>query len=198
MDRVLLIFIRNPQPGKVKTRLARTVGDDEALRIYRILLEKTRLAASNVAASRWVLYSDFMDEQDQWPAADFHKMVQQPGDLGERMAQAFQAAFAAGARQVAIIGSDCPDLTGGVLEQAFTALDTADNVIGPVPDGGYYLLGMRIFDPSLFSNIEWSTQTVRSITLTRIAAAGKTCVRLPMLTDVDTEEDWKGWLTKEN
>lgn len=198
MDRVLLIFIRNPQPGKVKTRLARTVGDDEALRIYRILLEKTRLAASNVAASRWVLYSDFMDEQDQWPAADFHKMVQQPGDLGERMAQAFQAAFAAGARQVAIIGSDCPDLTGGVLEQAFTALDTADNVIGPVPDGGYYLLGMRIFDPSLFSNIEWSTQTVRSITLTRIAAAGKTCVLLPMLTDVDTEEDWKGWLTKEN
>ncbi|MEO6758128.1 MAG: DUF2064 domain-containing protein, partial [Saprospiraceae bacterium] len=128
MDRILLIFIRNPAPGQVKTRLARTVGNPAALRIYRILLDKTRAAASAVEAERWLLYSDFADSQDQWPEPDFRKMVQQAGDLGERMAQAFQSAFAAGAHRVVVIGSDCPDLDGAILEQAFTALDTADCV----------------------------------------------------------------------
>ncbi len=198
LDRTLLIFIRNPEPGKVKTRLARTTGDAEALRIYQILLDKTRQAALEVQAERWLLYSDFLDQADAWPADSFQKMVQHSGDLGERMAQAFQAAFAAGARQVVIIGSDCPDLTGSILEQAFRALKTADCVVGPVPDGGYYLLGMRAFEASFFQNIAWSTDTVRSTTLERMAAAGKTCILLPMFTDVDTEEDWLGWLAKEN
>lgn len=198
LDRILLIFIRNPALGQVKTRLARTTGDAEALRIYRLLLDKTRVAALEVVAERWLWYSNFIDRQDQWPARAFHKMTQQPGDLGERMERAFQAAFQAGARQVIIIGSDCPDLTGIILEKAFAALDMADFVIGPVPDGGYYLLGMRMLAPDLFREIAWSTDTVRATTLDRIAAAGKSCVLLPMLTDVDTEEDWLGWQAKKN
>ena len=198
LDRILLIFIRNPALGQVKTRLARTTGDAEALRIYRLLLDKTRAAALAVVAERWLWYSDYIDQQDQWPASAFHKMVQQPGDLGERMERALQAAFQAGARQVIIIGSDCPDLTGTTLEEAFAALDTADFVIGPVPDGGYYLLGMRTLAPDLFHEIAWSTDTVRATTLDRIAAAGKSCVLLPILTDVDTEEDWLGWQAKKN
>lgn len=190
MRRTLLIFIRNPILGQVKTRLARTVGDAEALRIYNALLEKTRMATIDAAVERWLMYSDFVDPHDDWPATDFRKMLQQPGDLGERMEQAFRAAFAAGAQQVVIIGSDCPDLTAVTIEAAFTALDTAEFVLGPVPDGGYYLLGMRTLEPTLFRDIAWSTDTVRSATLERIAAAGKNCALLPMLTDVDTEEDW--------
>lgn len=191
MKNTLLIFIRNPQLGKVKTRLARTLGNEEALRIYQILLEKTRLAALGCAAERWLLYSDFVDEQDAWLPESFQKQTQSPGDLGERMEAAFKKAFEAGASKVAIIGSDCPELSGEVLEQAFALLDSNDFVLGPVPDGGYYLIGMRAFDPSVFQGIEWSTESVREKTLEKIASAGKSCAFLPLLTDVDTEEDWR-------
>lgn len=191
MKNTLLIFIRNPLLGSVKTRLARTLGDAEALRIYQILLEKTRIAALDCAVERCLLYSDFVAENDAWMPESFQKMIQQPGDLGERMEAAFQKAFEAGSHKVAIIGSDCPELSGAILQQAFELLDTADFVLGPVPDGGYYLLGMKAMEPSVFHQIEWSTETVREKTLERIAASGKTCALLPMLMDVDTEEDWR-------
>jgi len=187
----LLIFIRNPQLGKVKTRLARTVGDEEALRIYQILLEKTRAAALSVQADRWLFYSDFIDKNDDWSEADFSKKIQANGDLGERMEQAFRTAFEAGAQQVVIIGSDCPELTGGLLQTAFDKLDESDFVLGPVPDGGYYLLGMNELEPSVFHNIAWSTETVRARTIEKIQAAGKSYALLPVLSDVDTEEDWR-------
>ena len=187
---ILLIFVRNPVLGQVKTRLARTVGDAEALRIYRILLEKTRIAARQVTAERRLCYSDFADLLDDWPNADFHKKTQHSGDLGKRMEAAFEDAFAIGANKVVIIGSDCRDLTGAILQEAFDALDKADFVLGPVPDGGYYLLGMKQLEPSVFHDIEWSTETVRERTLEKIEAARLTCVLLRELRDVDTEEDW--------
>ena len=185
----LLILIRNPQLGKVKTRLARTLGDVEALRIYNLLLDRTRRAAQDVAAERWLYYSDFIPEKDEWLESDFQKKIQYPGDLGERMESAFREAFATGAKKALIIGSDCPDLSGAILQQAFDALDHADFVIGPTPDGGYYLLGMKQLESSVFQEIEWSTETVRSKTLGKIHAAGFTCAELPVLSDVDTEED---------
>lgn len=191
MKSTLLIFIRNPKLGQVKTRLARTLGDAEALRIYHLLLEKTRMAVLDCPVERCLLYSDFVAENDAWNPESFQKVVQQPGDLGERMEAAFQMAFETGSHKVAIIGSDCPELSGAVLQQAFDLLDTVDFVLGPVPDGGYYLLGMKAMEPSVFHHIEWSTETVRAKTLERINALGKTCALLPMLMDVDTEEDWR-------
>jgi rSAM/selenodomain-associated transferase 1 len=191
LNDILLLFIRNPRLGKVKTRLARTVGDTEALRIYRILLEKTRQAALGVQAERWLFYSDFMESGDDWPETHFQKKVQSGGDLGDRMEQAFQQAFDAGAGKVLIIGSDCPGLTGLLLQEAFDRLDNADFVLGPTPDGGYYLLGMKDLDVSVFRGIVWSTDAVRTATLEKIQAAGKICSLLPELSDVDTEEDWR-------
>jgi len=190
LTQTLLIFIRNPQLGKVKTRLARTVGDQEALRIYQILLEKTRSAALRVQAERWLFYSDFIEKNDGWPETDFFKKIQANGDLGERMEQAFRTAFEAGANKAVIIGSDCPQLTGETLQMAFDELDKADFVLGPVPDGGYYLLGMKRLEPSVFRDIEWSTEMVRTQTLEKVQAAGMSCALLPVLSDVDTEEDW--------
>ncbi len=196
MPNLLLLFIRNPQPGKVKTRLARTMGDAEALRIYRILLEKTRLAAMDLPAERWLYYSDFIDHNDEWPESYFQKKLQSGTDLGARMEQAFDEAFNSGAEKAAIIGSDCPDLNGALLQAAFDALDTHDFALGPTPDGGYYLLGMKKPEPSVFRGIEWSTDTVRDRTLEKIQATGQTCALLPVLTDVDTEADWQSALRR--
>jgi uncharacterized protein len=189
----LIIFIRNPELGKVKTRLARTLGDAEALRIYHILLEKTRHAAMDCEATRLLFYSDFVDHPDPWPSASFQKMVQHSGDLGARMESAFQVAFESGAGKAVIIGSDCPELTGETLQQAFDLLDTTDFVLGPVPDGGYYLLGMKSLESSVFYDMEWSTETVRAKTIEKIQAVGKTFALLPMLSDVDTEADWRSF-----
>lgn len=190
MKNTLLIFIRNPQLGKVKTRLARTMGDAEALRIYQILLQKTRQAALDCTAERCLYYSDFVPEADDWDARLFQKRIQRPGDLGERMEAAFHTAFESGAHKALIIGSDCPELTADLLQTAFNLLDSHDFVLGPVHDGGYYLLGMKALEASVFQDIEWSTETVRQKTLEKIAAAGLSCALLPVLSDVDTEADW--------
>ncbi len=196
MKNVLLIFIRNPELGKVKTRLARSLGDAEALRIYRILLEKTRAAALGAAAERHLFYTESVAQQDDWPAAMFEKRLQSPGDLGERMAAAFQETFTKGAEKVLIVGSDCPELSGDLLNSAFEQLDQADFVLGPVPDGGYYLLGMRAMEASVFQDIAWSTDTVRARTIDKITALGKSYALLPELTDIDEAEDWQAYLQR--
>lgn len=191
MSSLLLILTKNPRLGQVKTRLARTVGDDEALRIYRVLLEKTRQAALGVEATRWLFYSDYLETNDDWPGSHFQKRVQCTGDLGARMEDAFGQAFAAGASKALIIGSDCPGVTGTLLQEAFDRLDDADFVLGPALDGGYYLLGMKQATPALFQGIAWSTAGVCAETLGKIRAVGGSCFLLPELLDVDTEEDWR-------
>ena len=191
MRNILLLFIKNPHPGYVKTRLARTVGDEEALRIYHILLDKTRKAAQALQAERWLYYSDFPDPDDNWPETDFLKKAQHGSDLGARMEAAFREAFDAGAAKVVIIGSDCPELSEEVLRAAFDHLDEKDFALGPTPDGGYYLLGMKQLESGIFHGIEWSTDSVRAKTLEQISLAGKTVAILPMLSDIDTEEDWR-------
>jgi rSAM/selenodomain-associated transferase 1 len=192
----LIIFVRNPALGKVKTRLASTMGVQKALDIYHILLDKTRQAALGCHAARWLYYSDFVPETDGWNPAFFHKKTQHGDGLGERMERAFQEAFEAGAEKAVIIGSDCPELDGAILDDAFAMLDHADVVLGPVPDGGYYLLGMKTLLPALFHGIEWSTEKVLEKTLEKAAAAGKLVAMLPELYDVDTEADWVKFFQK--
>lgn len=192
MAAALIIFIKNPRLGKVKTRLASTVGEAEALRIYRILLEKTREAALGLTGVRRLLfYSDFVETGDGWPEADFEKHLQRGEDLGARMAAAFQDAFASGASRAIIIGSDCPDLSAGLLKAAFAWLQVYDVVLGPTPDGGYYLLGMKQLHLPLFEGIAWSTDTVRARTLEKIKALGLRRLLFPEYADIDTEEDWR-------
>lgn len=189
----LIVFIKNPEKGKVKTRLASVVGDDRALRIYHFLLEKTRAAALGVACNRLLCYSDYIPDKDEWSDADFHKTVQSSGDLGLRMAAAFRAAFLSGAQKVVIIGSDCPELDADLIRNAFDALDCAEFVVGPACDGGYYLLGMKHFVPELFEGIPWSTSSVAEETLRLIRLIGKEYRLLPRLSDIDEYDDWVGY-----
>ncbi|GAB5551067.1 MAG: TIGR04282 family arsenosugar biosynthesis glycosyltransferase [Saprospiraceae bacterium] len=190
----LIIFIKNPEKGKVKTRLASTVGDDRALEIYKALMSHTRDLASQTEANRYLFYSQFINAQDDWPENRFIKDLQIEGDLGAKMATAFQTVLAKHAKAI-IIGSDCASLTQEIIQEAIQALDQHDFVLGPALDGGYYLLGMQYFEPTLFQDMPWSTEQVAPITKTRIKALGKTCFTLQELSDIDYEEDWNkyGW-----
>ena len=190
MDNALIIFIRNPEPGKVKTRLAAAVGDERALASYRELLDLTRRAALGSEAEKYLWYSHFVDKADGWPESDFRKMLQQGEDLGDRMAYAFETALADHDKAV-IIGSDCPYLSPVLLDEAFELLDDSDFVIGPATDGGYYLLGMNRFAPEVFQGIEWSTDTVFRETVARIRQSGADYEVLPLLSDVDEIGDWE-------
>lgn len=191
MPDALLIFIKNPELGKAKTRIAKTLGDVAALQVYKDLLTEVKVLTEATDVRRQLWYSSYIDEQDDWDAAHFHKKLQHKGDLGERMRHAFETAFAEGAERVVIIGSDCPFITPVDLEVAFAALHASDTVIGPTFDGGYYLLGMRCFMPALFENIAWSTESVFEATIRAIEAAGCTHTTLRRLRDIDYEEDLK-------
>ena len=189
-ETALLIFIKNAEKGKVKTRLAQTVGEERALEIYLALLSHTRKIAQKVATNRLLFYSSFVDDDDNWSSGDFQKLVQRGADLGERMLNAFLEAFKTHSK-VVIIGSDCASLKPEIIQEAFHQLDHFPFVIGPATDGGYYLLGMTEAESTLFNHMEWSTETVLSTTLNRIRNLGKTYYLLPELSDIDYEEDWE-------
>ncbi len=193
-QRALLIFIKNPVAGKVKTRVARTAGPERALAIYRELLRHTRQVALQLPAERYVYYDNHLPEDDDWPAVHFHRRVQQGVDLGERMWLAFHEALQTHERAL-LIGSDCPRLAPAHLEQAFDLLDRHDVVLGPALDGGYYLIGLKQPQPALFTYIEWSTPLVLQRTVERIEQEGLSHALIEPLPDVDTEEDWDrfGW-----
>lgn len=190
----LIIFIKNPEKGKVKTRLASTVGDDQALKIYKALMGHTRNLASQTEAVRYLFYSQFINSKDDWSEDQFVKNLQIDGDLGTKMATAFQTVLSKHSKAI-IIGSDCASLSKEIIQTAIQALDDHDFVIGPALDGGYYLLGMGQFEARLFDDIPWSTERVAQITQERIKGLGKSYFLLPALSDIDYEEDWNkyGW-----
>ncbi|RYY70325.1 MAG: glycosyltransferase [Chitinophagaceae bacterium] len=191
MDKkALIIFVRNPELGKVKTRLAATVGDEKALEIYKSLLTHTRAITAKVKADKFVFYFDTVKEDDSWSAAGFVKKLQADGDLGHKMKTAFGSLFQEGYAKVLIIGSDCFELNNSIIEAAFRALDAHQVVIGPATDGGYYLLGMKQFFPFIFEDRQWSTEHVFTETKQELDNHAISYALLQTLTDVDTEEDW--------
>ena len=187
--RHLIIFVKNPVLGKVKTRLAATVGDERALEVYHKLLAITRKVAIGVDCKRQLYYSDVVDTDDHWGSEHFAKHTQRGIDLGERMLHAFIASFAEGATKAIIIGSDCPEITPRIIDEAFEALDRFDVVVGPAEDGGYYLLGMKRAIAELFINRQWSTSTVLHEMLTDVGRLGLSVGILTTLSDLDNADD---------
>lgn len=184
---LLLIFTRNPELGKGKTRLAATVGNESALAIYKFLLNHTVSITQNVNAAKQVWYSEEIWNNDIWDNSVFDKRLQHGADLGVRMANAFQEGFASEYERIIVIGSDMYDLDKIDIENAFENLKTKDFVIGPAEDGGYYLLGMTNFNPEVFKDKTWGTETVLSETLNDLK--NKNIQVLEVRNDVDIYED---------
>ncbi len=197
----LIIFIKNPEKGRVKTRIAATVGANRALEIYEQLLATTKIISSGVPCQKHLYYSDFIDENDSWPKVSFFKHSQMGGNLGDRMRNAFMEIFewhSLKKKKVLIIGSDCPEIDSSVIENAFYKLDKNDFVIGPTFDGGYYLLGMKEFRPQVFENVAWSTDSVLKSTLSIISSLSLTYELLPAITDIDTFADWEAYIARKS
>lgn len=189
-NEAIIIFVRNPELGKVKTRLAATVGDETALDIYKQLLAHTLKVADTSDADKFVFYHDQIQQDDIWNKKGFYKKLQTGHSLGDKMNNAFASVFNEGYARVIIIGSDCLLLNTTIIDNAFADLQDKDTVIGPAKDGGYYLLGMKQIHAFLFENKAWSTNTVFSESLKDLQAHELTIGILPVLTDVDTEDDW--------
>ena len=191
----LIIFVKAPRPGFVKTRLASAIGAAAAAQAYQQLVERLlgRLASLAQVELRYSP-DNALREIQPWLRGSWEARAQTSGDLGQRLNSAFSDAFGAGAERVAIIGSDCPDVAPADIQNAWTALLTHDVVLGPATDGGYWLIGLRQSQPFLFHDMVWSTATVLAETVRRIQAAGLSAHLLRQLGDIDTEADWLKFL----
>lgn len=183
----LIIFTRNPELGKCKTRLATKVGDEAALDIYKFLLQHTVQITTPLNVDKFVYYSEKLRQNDIWDEQIFRKKVQEGTDLGIRMQNAFTEVFNHGYERAIIIGSDMFDMTTQDLQNAFTALEKSSFALGPAEDGGYYLLGMKNVYPSVFSNKNWGTDTVLEATISDLK--NETVALLEEKNDVDYFED---------
>lgn len=197
---VLIIFVKNPTLGKVKTRIAKTVGDQRALEIYHELLNHTHEITQNIPIQKHVFYSDFIDNQDIWQNDVYHKIIQEPNpDLGIRMACAFRDVLRLGAEKAAIIGSDCLELNDEILEDTFKKLLKNEAVIGRVKDGGYYLLGFNFRKigercaevlKAVFYDKQWSHSNVANEAIGAFEKLNLKYDLMPTLTDIDEYEDY--------
>ena len=195
MKRRLIVFLKAPRAGLVKTRLAAGMGPAGALHAYERLVQ-TLLESLTTIEKVELRFApdDSAGEVRRWLREGWTSRAQGAGDLGERLCRAFRDAFAAGARRVVVIGSDCPDVTPADIETAWAALSTNDVVLGPATDGGYWLIGLRALHEPIFRGIHWSTSSVLAQTLAICQQRGLTAHRLRELSDVDTEEDWRRFL----
>jgi hypothetical protein len=194
----LIIFTRYPEPGKTKTRLIPVLGAEGAATLQRQMTEQKLAQVRELQAAYPVSVEvHFTGGNEQlmqsWLGSSLIYQRQSEGDIGCRMASAFQASFEAGMNNVVLIGIDCPDLNAQLMAEAFQALHQHDLVLGPAVDGGYYLIGLRRLIPELFTGIRWSTAEVLPETL-RIAHRLELAVaKLRLLSDVDRPEDLSVW-----
>ena len=196
---LLIIFAKEPAPGQVKTRLCPPLSSEAAARLYGQFLEDVveemaRLPEINLAIAYTPASSRRFFLERASP--DIHFMAQAGEDLGKRLQHAFDWGFAQGAEMVLIRNSDSPDLPGHLVAEAEEVLRQGRGqlVLGPCPDGGYYLVGLKSPQPLLFHDITWSGPTVLANTLARAEAQGLTVHLLPPWLDIDTCDDLRDFL----
>ena len=197
-DRCLLFFVRNPQKGPVKSRLAKAVGADVARELYRnFLLDMlSMLESSNFPLIICFYPEDALSDLKNFLGRDYRYQPQRGADLGERMKEAFTDAFVMRFRRVVLIGSDIPDLPADIITEAFTHLETVDTILGPSSDGGYYLIGFNRegFLPEAFRGLLWGTRGVSEKTLSILRHHKRTAHLLPSWSDIDSVDDLKTFL----
>jgi len=192
-DRCLLFFIKSPEKGKVKSRLASVIGDKPAANLYRDFITQM---LSTLKRGDFPFYICFYPKNAlkglrEWLGGQYQYIPQKGKDLGERMRNGFIGAFEIGFRRVVLIGSDIPDLPLEFVEEAFTSLKKKDAVIGPALDGGYYLIGFKdkTFSPQVFEGMAWGTETVFGETMNILKKLMQNVHTLPYRRDIDTIED---------
>jgi rSAM/selenodomain-associated transferase 1 len=185
--------MKNPERGKVKSRLAAAIGEDLAVSVYKNLVKGM---LSTLKAGAFPLYVCFYPKDAQkpltnWLGARYRYIPQKGKDLGERMKNGFMEAFSMGHKRVVLIGSDIPDLSLELIVEAFTSLKKKDAVIGPALDGGYYLIGFKeeAFSPRVFDGMAWGTDRVFDETMQALKKLRRTVHILPYQRDIDTVED---------
>ena len=194
----LIIFARYPESGRVKTRLAKTIGAEKATEFYRLCAEHLFRETEKLppGIKRYIYFDGKENEYrlQDWAGAGFDYIVQASGSLGHRLENAFSTQFTRGAGKVLIVASDVPDISSSIIVEAFRSLDNHEIVIGPCHDGGYYLIGMKKLHRDIFNGIPWSTSQVYTHTLANIKKLDISLCQLPSLYDIDTEEDLHQWL----
>ncbi len=190
----LIVFTRYPEPGKTKTRLIPALGEEGATNLHRQMAEHTLANIRELQNFRPLsievhFVGGNSDLMQNWLGSGIVYRTQVEGDLGWRMMSALQTAFNSGMQSVVIIGTDCPDLTAKIIEQAFDQLSSYDLVLGPATDGGYYLIGLRRLVPELFKEINWGTSEVLRKTVAIAVSLDLEVAYLPPLSDVDRPED---------
>lgn len=188
VDAGLIVFLRLPEKGKVKTRLAATLGEEAALEIYKQLVSITLDIVTRSQIPTYLFYSGGLPAESEREAR-FSYQMQLDGDLGSKMLDALSFVLTLH-KKALIIGSDCPDLTPEILHAGCKSLDEKNIVLGPANDGGYYLLGCTEQFPALFADIIWSTPSVLDQTIEKIKDANLSWYLLEKLNDIDTAEDW--------
>lgn len=184
---LLIVFAKNILLGKVKTRLAATIGDTGAFEVYKTLVEITEMESNNLEDCDIRVYWSDVIIDTKWKDAD--RFVQSGSDLGERMQNAFLDGFESGYERIIGIGTDLPDITAGIMKEALFKLETVDTVFGPAEDGGYYLIGMNHMVNQVFENKAWSTEFLLKETTDELVQEGKSFALLKELNDIDTLED---------
>ncbi len=192
---VICLFVKPPVPGRVKTRLARELGAEQACRVYRSLVEPIVAAIHDCGLPLTLFFGGELSEQlpESWRCHALSWCRQEGADLGERMTNAFLRLFAEGHRKVLLCGSDIVGLDECYLQKAAAVLERSGMVIAPAHDGGYCLIGCTVerFSPAIFEQISWSTDQVLDQTLYRCRSAGLAPAILDTLQDIDTLTDLK-------
>ena len=196
----ILFFVKSPEQGKVKKRLAASLGETVAVKLYTSFVFDA-LATLNTCGVRVVVcFSPPAARKSvvAWLGHHYAYMPQRGVDLGQRMKNGFIDAFDRGFQQVIIVGSDIPDLPRNVIEEAFESLIYRDTVLGPSFDGGYYLIGFKrdTFTPLVFEGIQWGTETVVQETIDRLRTKGLSLHTLPTWNDIDTLPDLKDFFQR--
>lgn len=196
----LLVFVKYPEAGRVKTRLAQSIGSDPAARLYREWVEICVQRYRSLPNTQLTLFFDPIDKEEmfrQWLGNTIGYLPQPQGDLGHKLSYGFASLLKENRRAIAL-GTDSPDLPLDYLRQAADDLQQHDVVIGPAEDGGYYLIGLSRWLPELFVNIPWSTKVVFEETMKRIQEHKLRCQILPTWYDIDTLADWERYRKRMN
>jgi rSAM/selenodomain-associated transferase 1 len=184
--KLLIVFVKNIQLGKVKTRLAKSIGNEGAFQVYKHLVEITETRTSQLSCEKYIYFSEVIIEE-KWPKTS--KFIQKGADLGEKMQNSFINGQKNGFEKIILIGSDLPNISPEIIQKGFDELEKNEVVFGPAEDGGYYLVGMNKPHFCIFENKKWSTESLLEVTLSELKEKEVSFSLLETLNDIDTIED---------